>query len=243
MKQKLILCLLLFLSPFLMAQEYEQETQQYIPKWEFLAGASLQLAKPMNNFRQNLNTQGIGGSAFFLVKIPQKIPIYIGLELGGITYDKAYVQFATELDGFLVQVQEETAPSIFMGHGIVRVELPFNSFVIPYVEGMFGFKNLYTRTKLKDLEASEDNVIYNELEEGDWAFSYGASVGISIPIAWNRMSIDFKCSYLLGTASDYLVRKTSLSTIPDQPIDYFELKNSTTDLLLPQIGFTFVLEK
>ncbi|HHH50677.1 MAG TPA: hypothetical protein ENK52_06840 [Saprospiraceae bacterium] len=196
----------------------------------------------MNYFRQNLNTQGIGASAFFLVSLPQKIPIYIGLELGGITYDRANTQYATNLDGFLVQVQEETAPSIFMGHGIVRLELPTNFFAIPYIEGMFGFKNLYTRTKLKDLGVSEDNVISNSLEDGDWAFSYGATLGFSIPIGWNRMAIDLKCSYLLGTASDYFVRKTNLSTIPDQPIDYFELKNSTTDLLLPQIGITFVLE-
>ena len=196
MKRMMLLLLVLGFCHQIQAQEVEYEEEEYTPRLEILTGASLQFANPVNNFRQNLVTNGYGGGAFVLIKLPQRIPIYFGLELSGITYDRAFIRFLTELDGFLIEVEEETAPRIFLGHLSFRIEPPVNHLLQPYFEGIVGFKNLYTRTKLKDLEVAEDPILYNQLEEGDWAFSYGAAVGFRMPIAWDRIYLDFKCAYL-----------------------------------------------
>jgi len=145
------------------------------------------------------------------------------------------------VDGVLVEFEEETVPSVFMGHAVIRIEPPVNFFAYPYIEGLIGFKNLFTRTKVRDIELAEDGLVSNFLEEGDWAFSYGAAVGISIPIGSHLPTIDIKCTYLLGAAADYMVRRIDIAGTPIRPVDLFEVKNSRTDLLLPQIGVTFAL--
>jgi hypothetical protein len=242
--KKRFVILSLCLLGVLVSEAQEVENQDFVAEEinappRFLVGANFLFLQPLRDFRANLNTEGIGASASAYIRVNQKIPVYVGLELSGLVYDRAFIEYVDEVDGFLAQLKEETAPSIFMGHLIFRLEPPVNFFAYPFFEGIIGFKNLFTRTKVKDVELDEDAVLSNILEEGDWAFSYGFAAGLSIPIGNHLPTIDLKCAYLIGNAANYLVRRTDIVGVPGRPIDVFELKNSTTDLLLPQIGITF----
>jgi len=240
MKWIAIIVLCLGSGSLLFAQDFNEEEQEALPA-KLLISGSAQLFKPIAQFDESLQTYGYGGGGSVLMRLNQSIPVYIGIDLSSIRYDQASVTYLSQVDNELVEFEEETAPSIFMGHAVVRIEPPVNFFAYPYIEGLVGFKNLFTRTKVRDVELAEDGLVSNFLEEGDWAFSYGAAIGLSIPLGSYAPTIDIKCTYLLGTAADYMVRRIGVSGTPLRPVDLFEVRNSRTDLLLPQIGVTFAL--
>ena len=201
---------------------------------------NVQMGLPLGKFKENLETTGLGMGALALVRVRKEpITIRAGLELSGVTYDAQSNLLELPVDGFYALFEMRTETSILLLHGVVRLEPSVNFFMKPYFDGMFGFKNLFNRTTLTDIEFDEEELIDNT---GAWAFSTGGAVGVKIPInqhdpyAW---TIDLRCAYLKGTAADYLVRKEDDGTFYDEPLDAFEEKNSTTDIFLPQIGVTF----
>lgn len=232
-----LLFFLLILCNTIFAQRYEEDLPR-LPR-EFLVSAGLTLGMPTGDFRQNLPNDALGTNFSILIKIKETLPVYVGVEFNGMNYDRANIRYLDQLDGYLVEVEEETKPSIYLGHAVIHIEPAFNFYFKPYMEGFVGFKNLATRTKLRDLELGEDAVLSNYLEEGDWAFSCGIALGARTPIFWEQLSINLKCSYLIGNAAYYLVRRPEVIGTPNRPIDVFEAKNSATNMLLPTIGLSY----
>ena len=234
---------LLLLSCWGMAQEEE-------PYWRVdervLINANFTVGIPMNSLYDNINSVGFGagGSLLFLLK-NTNIPIYAGFEMNGINYDRLGTQFSLLLDGFWTDVELETKTNIFAGHGVVHIA-PWPDWAVqPYFQWIAGLKSLFTQTTLKELETGFDETIESYNEGGDWAFSYGGTVGLAFPVPiseYTGFKIDLKCSWLKGAAADYFVRRdnTAGQTFTD-PIEAFEEKNSSTDVLYPQIGMQFIL--
>ncbi len=250
--------LLLFTGSFLYGQEeeteeyeeYEEETEEYFEEGDFLPrfslGIEFSVGIPLNKFKENLNTIGVGASGSFLIRTnpSSNIPVFAGLSGGVVTYDSESQNQIIIIDGATIDARLITRNSVFFGHGIFRVLPPVNISVQPYFDGMIGFKNLYTRTTLEDREfAAEDGSIESYIEQGDWAFSYGGAVGAQILVGGNEslfIMLDARVSYLVGNAADYLVRIEDPNVQIVDTIDAFEEKNSTTDMMIPQLGVTFI---
>lgn len=203
---------------------------------------------PSGAFSEKLNTGGVGAGGSILALVNRNFPVYLGLEINGFNYDTQSGTFLLNIDGFQTNVEMETKPRIFNVLGLFRMMPRTNFFLKPYFDGMFGVKNLSTRTLFYDLDSGDEDPFDRINEQSDWVLSYGGAIGLAIPIK-NRfgnpgMAIELKCTYLKGAAADYLVRRDDSSVSnATEPIDFFETKNSATDLILPQIGFVFYFGK
>jgi hypothetical protein len=239
----ILLCASLY--NFTFAQESNQEVDEvFIPKVSF--GIDMGIGIPIGRFQENLNSVSFGGGGHILVRTNPKseIPVFMGIYGGISIYDSESRNQFLIIDGFNVNARVATRNNIFIGNGVVRILPPVNFPIQPYFDGLFGFKNLFTRTTIEDLDVGgDDDTIDSYIEQGDWAFSFGGALGGQILIGGNEeifILLDFKCTYLLGEAADYLVRNNDPNIQIVDPIDAFEERNSTTNLLLPQIGVSFL---
>lgn len=201
---------------------------------------NLQVGIPMGLFQENLDRVGFGGGGILTVRIPNT-PIYGGLELSGMIYGSETQDYLINIGGFIKSYELRTTNNFFLGHFLIRVAPEIDFPIKPYVDGLIGTKNLYTRTRLTDQDDNDDDNTDSRIEQGDWAFSYGGAIGLQMDIFGNSgIVLDLRCAYLPGTNADYLVRRDGDSnTVYDDPIEAFEKRNSPTTLLLPQIGITF----
>ena len=108
------------------------------------------------------------------------------------------------------------------------------------MEGKAGFKNLYTRLEITDLEFDEN--LDTETLDGDFAFSYGGRAGLWFRFGRsdNPIVLDISASYLRGTAASFYIRDESIPLDVDDPLASYEQKNSTTDLLVFRLGIAGV---
>lgn len=209
----------------------------------FLNG-NFQIGFPLNQFRENVPSEGFGGGGLLLVQFGHR-PIYGGIDLSGMTYDRASVRFSEEVGGFVTNFELITNANIFLGHFVLRFQPNLQGFIQPYVDGMIGTKNLFTRTNLIDRDAGEDNVIGSNIEQGDWVLSYGGALGLRLlPFKDKAIAIDLRCAYYMGGHANYMVKRPEEQIgIFEEPIEVYDRKRSTTTLLIPQIGFTLNLSQ
>jgi len=231
MRHSIIILLVLIVSTFAYGQEEEERGRA-----PFYINGNIQVGIPQNDFYDVLGKVGIGGGGAIMFRLQKRMPLYAGIDISVISYDSESDFFFDNFGEF----ELETRANIFLGHGLLRFEPEINFPIQPYVDGMIGFKNLYNRTKTIDTETREEDTLESN---GDWAFSYGGSVGLQIPLAADgAIMLDLRCAFLRGTVANLLVRREDLTGVQVvDPIDVFEEKNSSTDVLLPQIGVTFSL--
>ncbi|NUO01849.1 MAG: hypothetical protein HUU01_14685 [Saprospiraceae bacterium] len=212
--------------------------------WRMYLNGNFQLGIPQQDFKENLDRIGIGGGGLLLFQLG-KMPLYAGAEFSGMSYDRESNDYVVNVGGFLKDYELRTSNSIFMMHGMLRVQPNINGPVRPYIDGMVGTKNLYTRTRLIEEDDNgnpDDNQEESRIERGDWAFSYGGALGIQFDVSRSQgILLDLRCAFLPGGNATYLVRKPGDNVNYDEPIDAFEEKSSPTTLLMPQIGLTFLL--
>jgi opacity protein-like surface antigen len=212
-------------------------TERATPGFSF--NGNFQVGIPLDAFRENLDRTGFGGGLTFLINLAQS-PIAVGLDLGIMGYDRETAAYRVNVGGFTKDYELTTSNSIFLTHAVLRVQPRQNSLVLPYLDGMVGFKNLFTSTSLTDLDFNE--TVDSDTDESDWAFSYGVALGVQIHFNRTRkLSLDLRCAYLPGNNASYLVRAPDPlgGTDYDDPIEAFEQKNSPTTLLIPQVGLTY----
>ena len=250
MKTRFVLFFLLYFTSFLFAQE---ETEEIAPVSEevaapmFSLGIEFNLGIPLNDFNENLDLLTWGGSGSFLVRINRssEVPVLVGLSGGALFYDAEVQEQLIFIDGYTLNGRSTTRNGIFMMHGLVRVLPPVDYSFQPYIDGMFGFKNFYARTTLEELTPpdNEEPLEDSFIEQGDWTYSFGGAVGLQYLIGTESgiyILLDARCLYLMGGAANYLVRNPDPNIQIIDTIDAFEEKNSTTDMLIPQIGVSFV---
>ena len=234
MKNLLLLLVLMWCGSLtLCAQDtdgYEREKRTASANVNFMLGI------PQGIFaeRQLFTGFGFGGNVVFEVKKP----LSVGLDVGWQRYDSEN-DFFSEFDefGFEVITEEEASNQILSLHGLVRVQPAVNFFLQPYAEGTFGFNRFYTRTTFTDADTDEQ---FNSVNENsDWALSYGGAAGVLINVWQNLLFVDLRCAYRLGNTAEYFTRIEGRD-VPI-PIENFELQRSPTNMLIPQIGITFLL--
>ncbi len=213
-------------------------------KWGHMyINGNLQMGIPIESFKSYLNVPGFGGGGLFVIPIKRDVPLSLGAEFSVMTYATESQDFSANIAGFWSDFRFTTSSNIFLGHVVMRIQPAVDGPLRPYVDGMAGFKNLYTRNRLEDLYGDEDNDFSeSETIKGDWAFSYGGAIGLQLAVFRNPgIMIDLRCAYLPGNNASYLVRKDDAIFDFNNPREAFEERESPTTILMPQIGVTFDL--
>jgi hypothetical protein len=206
----------------------------------FDVGGDFLVGLPQNEFRDNIDEEGYGFSGHFGYFIGHT-PIMVGADIGYLNYgtETRLEPFSGTIPDVIVEVR--TTNNILMLHGFARVQ-PQEGALRPYVEGLWGFKYLFTRTSIEEEVFNQPIASYTNFD--DLASSWGLGAGIDIRLweAWPRpagggifdVSLNLSARYLWGSEAEYL-KKGSIRQDPDGGVTY-EVLRSKTEMLIPQVG-------
>lgn len=202
-------------------------------------GASFSIGNPVGEFGDNIEDPGFGGRIWGGVG-PANSPVLVGADFGFLVYgrERRTEPFSTTIPDVTVEVV--TTNNIVNGHLFFRLQPPGGSFR-PYVDGLVGFKYLFTDTRIRN-EGFDDEDIARSTNFDDAALSYGPGAGVQARI-WGAgadraegpygVYIDLGARYLFGTQAQYLkegsIRREGTNVT-------FDVAESETNLLLFQIG-------
>lgn len=199
---------------------------------------------PTGEFDDNIEGLGFGGNIYVGAVFPTA-PFSIGLDLGFLVYgrDTRNVPFSTTV-GPAVTVDVVTTNSIVQPHLVLRLQPP-SGLVRPYLDGLLGFKYLFTESRVRDEDFRDnDGDIASTTNFDDLAFSGGVGGGLYIRVArgngnsFRSISIDLGLQYLMGQEAQYLAEGPLVDDNENGRLDRAELdiRRSTTTLLQPQVG-------
>jgi hypothetical protein len=191
-------------------------------------------AFPMGEFKDFSGTTGFGATTEFFFFTPSaKVPYGIGLNFNYVSYGLRFVNdpYNNELS-----LSFNRANNFASVHILFQVG-SYSGSVRPYFETLFGGSYIF----------SNSEIAYNYYDRvslwiDDWAWSYGAGVGLKflslVDAYFNRGSvyIDLKVRYLFGTTTSYLDRESIYHYY--DTIEY-SLIESKTDMLTASIGLYF----
>lgn len=224
--------LLSLMSVSLQAQDQDNDSKFY--PYLFLNG-NLQSGIPLQLFKEKGQNVSYGGGGLFLVQVGQR-PMFAGLEVSMQRFDGERVEFEEVINGLVESFRQTTRNNAFMAHVVVRAQPWDNSLFRPYIDGLFGVKNLFTRTSVENLE-TEDTESNTDFQ--DWTLSYGVALGVQLGVFKNKaITIDIRCSYLTGNNASFYTRRPNATGPFFIPLDAFEEQNAPPVLLIPQIGVT-----
>jgi hypothetical protein len=233
----LIIAVLLVVAPPVQAQ------------YKYQGGLSFMLGFPQGEFKDNVNATGIGGGGEFAYS-PKSIPLGMGASLGYMLYgrERRREPFSTTIPDVTVEVV--TTNNIMLGHLFLRVQNR-KGVLQPYMDGLVGFNYLFTDTKIKNINKSDDGEIASSTNLDDVVFSYGIGGGLMMKVYTGNvfkdstktdregqrkkysLLIDLRMRYISGGEAEYL-KKGSIRR-EDGKVSYDIIK-SKTDLLTAQIG-------
>jgi hypothetical protein len=207
----------------------------------FQGGINFEMGFPQGDFESNLDNVGFGLGLDFSV-FPKLIPFGAGISFTFLNYGNETRREPFSLTIPDVTVEVETQNSIVQGFFILRLQ-PNSGFIRPYMEGLFGFSYLFTKTKIKDESDWEE--IASSTNFDDFTYSYGACGGVMIQVYDGTKKtpadvgfaptilIDLRVRYLIGGEAEYL-KEGSITHDNDQL--YYNVNKSDTDLMTVHVG-------
>lgn len=210
----------------------------------FQAGGNFTLGFPQNEFKENIDNIGYGGTGFFAYRFPQS-PLLIGASASFLVYGRETREEPFSMTIKKVFVDVTTTNSIIMGHLFFRLQ-PLKGSVLPYLDGLFGFNYLSTRTSIEDQWDNEP--IASSTNFDDITFSYGAGGGLMIRVYQSPQDdqkenelqavyIDLGIRYIKSGEAEYL-KKGSIVEEENGDVTY-DINKSATDLITGHIGVVF----
>ena len=214
---------------------YEDVTQRKVIMLDFM----LDIGFPQRAFKDRLNKTAIGFDFTVLFQMKLHKPGFLGLDFYGYPIDRESDLTIDFVNGNAVELERSIKNWITGTDLVYRYYPSFNIPVIePYFEALIGFKWIFSTYEITDI--FDDTSLNFEFVESSWSFSYGFSFGFQIYLG-DRFYFNSRTTYIPGNSVSYLAR------IPDangsntnSPLDYFETKNSSTDMIRFQLGVSIV---
>lgn len=208
----------------------------------FQASVSFNPGFPINEFRENVNKGGLGGSGEFMYRLKGS-PVSIGVSFGVIVYgsDSRQEWFNAEIPEVMVNVT--TRNSILMGHLLLRLQPPQGKFK-PYLDGLVGFNYLWTETGVYDRDGFHQEIA-SDINFSDWTWSFGIGGGLMVPLYEKKRGetsgsfgifLDLGARYLKGGKAEYLKEG---SMIHEKEHVIYDVSESSTDLISIRAGLSF----
>jgi hypothetical protein len=200
---------------------------------ELQLGIDFNTVIPQSDFKQNVKNNGFGVSGNFLVGLGRS-PLLAGVDVGFATYghESRRVPLSGNIPDITLKV--DTDNNILLTHFLLRAQ-PRHGAVRPYVDGLVGFKYLFTKTTVESDSGSEPLASDNNLS--DFAFSYGLGGGVQARIARlghsKELLFDAKARYLWGSQARYL-KEGSIQRVGGTAI--FDVLSSRTNVVTLQFG-------
>lgn len=218
------------------------------PKIKVGIHANFASAVPTGRLRGNMDA-GYGFGVSALVG-KYGFPLKGGLQFNTHWHDQEHRVLYFDNGEFDERHDIYTTSYSFMLDAVLRAEAPWDFFLQPYADAFLGFNRFSTRTRVDGEDQYDDDPDLDDfddsyLELGDWAWAYGVALGLRVNlhtpdyIEDPRIMLDLRAAYRRGGAANYL-RKLGNPGPIEFPIDAFEQKKSTTDMMQFHIGVSFL---
>lgn len=204
---------------------------------------------PQGGLRSNISGPG-GGVHLSLGGWTGQRPVLIGVDVGILNYGRTTdeVPFSSTV-GPRVPVQVTTKNNVVETHLSLRLQ-PRTGRFRPYVEGLVGFKYLFTRTEIEEdnFGNDTDDDITGSTNYDDFAFSGGAGAGVDVRIFQQdnpekkvrAVDLQLGVQYVWGSEAEYLAEGQLTDENDNGRLDRSELdvRRSRTTFLQPHFGVT-----
>jgi Outer membrane protein beta-barrel domain len=191
---------------------------------------------PKGGFSDNITNNGYGVGGQFLVGLG-RLPIHVGADAGFVVYGSDTHREPLSPTIPELELKVKTTNNIVLTHFLVRAQ-PRSGSVRPYIDGLVGFKYLFTDTTITDDNGDEE--LASTTNFSDTTFSYGFGGGLQVRLAsigtGGDVSFDTKVRYLRGSRAEYL-KKGSIRR--ENGAVFFDVLSSRTDVVTVQVGVTF----
>ena len=193
---------------------------------------NLILGLPQGEFGDRADT-GVGLNLFVGVR-PHDSPVSFGAKIGYLIngIERRTEPFSTTIPDVTVDV--ETSNNILMAHLVLRLQVPGDGPLVPYVNGLFGFKYLFTETTIESQRTLEDVATTTNFD--DTALSFGGGGGMKIRIYRGQKRtfyVNLAVDYLIGKKAEYLTKGSIRRQ--DGQVTY-DVQESDTNMLIPRVG-------
>ena len=201
-------------------------------------GLSFTVGVPQGEFGDQLDNPGFGGSLYGGIGLGAS-PIVLGADVGFLIYghERRTEPFSTTIPDVTVDVI--TNNNLVSGHLFARLQPPRGTFR-PYADVLFGFKYLFTDTRIRSEGFNDDEPIARSTNFDDTALSYGAGGGIQIQVFDGQggegpqaVYIELGARYLIGRPAEYLKEG---SVRRENGRVAFDVTKSDTDMLNVKLG-------
>lgn len=188
-------------------------------------GLNLEMGVPTGEFRNNTKAEGFGFGLNFVMPMEPERRVSLGAEFSYQIYGKHIFGIDGESLSLIVN------NNMILMHGLARIRPIQGDGVVPIFEVLYGFKYLYTRSKIKDDLFGEP--IEANTDFKDTALSYGGAAGLQIPIG-DHVDLELKATYLIGGKAEYLDARV-IENNGDGTFN-FNSKRSETDMIVFKIA-------
>ena len=218
--------------------------------------AAFVVGLPQGEMADEVDNTGFGGHLNFGISF-ERVPIFLGVNFGGLDIggEKRKEPFSTTIPDVTVDVI--TSHNIVYGHLLLRLQPP-QGVVRPFLDGLVGFKNFYTKTRIESEEGNDDDPVAESKNADDTAFSYGIGGGLQIRVysttvpcgddekraaeaeepfegALMGVYITAGAWYLMGGEAEYL-KEGSIRRENGKVL--YDISKSSTDMLMAYLGVT-----
>lgn len=240
MRSLSILCLTSSLLVFIWGVQSTPATAQVQPE----GTANFSVGLPQGGFGDNVTRAGVGGTLMAGLRF-EGTPALLGLDFGYMNYgiERRSEPFSMTIPDVTVDVR--TTNDIILTHLLLRMQ-PEAGALRPHVDGLFGFKYLFTSTRIEERGSRGGDPIASSVNFDDFALSFGVGGGIDIRLAQpsprsdgqpsiGAVYLNLGARYLFGEEAEYL-RRGSIERGDDGLV--FDVRRSRTDVLTFGLGVT-----
>lgn len=197
------------------------------------------MSLPAGEYKTINPDAGIGGIANILYRPNEEIPVKIGVQLGMQVKGSTHQYFSGYVYGFYDDYKVSASNNIFSLQFVTRLQPEKRGKIKPFLDAIAGWNVFFSTVNVERLTFYSDyNSSYSNSSKAKWAFCYGGSAGVDIPLnKRDDIGLELKCAYILGTNTNYLTDPR----IDENGQVFFAQKNSTTDMIIPQAGIRILI--
>jgi hypothetical protein len=173
---------------------------------KFSASFDAQLAIPKGDYKDVNPDAGYGLRANILYKPGKIVPVKLGLELGMQEKARATEYFSGYVYGAYNDFKVSATSNIFSLMFVARFQSSTLNKLKPFIDVTAGWNVFFSTVTVDDISYYNPyNSSYSNSSKAHWAFTYGATGGLDIPLnRRDNLGLELKVAYLIGSFTSYL---------------------------------------
>lgn len=205
-------------------------------RWQL--GGDFVISQPKGEFANNIGN-GYGMDFTGMFRLDPKGYINIRGDLGGVQYGREHQNIPLFGSGRITLDLETTNQIGFAAIG-TQLQIPDGMFR-PYANAAIGYTDFTTSSSLSGSDDSFEAIHTTNAHDGSHAYIFGGGVMIPFGNRFSSGALNLGARYFYGGHATYL-KKGDIVDNPDGTVTLFP-RNSKTDLVLWQLGVSFVLPR